>query len=237
MLVPRTTAASREVRASVALLPVGSFEQHGSHLPLATDTLVAGAIVDAIRRYHPAFILPPLTFSCSHEHNGFPGTVSISATTLASLVSDIASSIARQGIRALLIVNGHGGNYVLANCVQELNAHGPIRAGLYPAREDWAEARKAAGIASSSHEDMHAGELETSIVLASSPDYVRDGWEAADHLADDRRYLTTLGIGAYTDSGVIGRPSLATVDKGHTVLSYLGQSAGRLINLVTAEAD
>ncbi|BBY60676.1 hypothetical protein MSAR_38120 [Mycolicibacterium sarraceniae] len=152
-------------------------------------------------------------------------------------MSDIASSIARQGIRALIIVNGHGGNYVLANCVQELNAHGPIRAGLYPAREDWADARKAAGIVSSSHEDMHAGELETSIVLAYSPGAVRAGWESADHLSGDRRYLTTLGIGAYTNSGVIGRPSLATADKGNAVLSYLGQSAGRLINLVTAQAD
>lgn len=63
------------------------------------------------------------------------------------------------------------------------------------------------------------------------------GWESADHLSGDRRYLTTLGIGAYTNSGVIGRPSLATADKGNAVLSYLGQSAGRLINLVTAQAD
>src|SRR5271168_1449910 len=61
---------------------------------------------------------------------------------------------------------------------------------------------------------MHAGELETSVLLAAYPDYVRDGWNTTDHAAPDRRYLSALGISAYTDTGVIGQPSQATKEKG-----------------------
>ena len=122
------------------------------------------------------FQLPPITFGCSHEHAAFPGTVSISPSTLAAVVTDIGMSLAQQGIGGLIVVNAHGGNYVLANVVQQANADGPIRVGLYPSREDWMEAREATGITTSSHEDMHAGELKTSILLAAQPAYLRDGW-------------------------------------------------------------
>ena len=98
-----------------------------------------------------------MTFSCSHEHADFAGTVSVSATTLAAIVNDVAQSLERQGIRRLLIVNGHGGNYVLANLVQQAGVQGGTRIGLFPTREDWNEAREAAGMTSDPHEDMHAG--------------------------------------------------------------------------------
>ncbi len=99
--------------------------------------------------------------SCSHEHAHFAGTVSITATTLAAIVTDIARSLDHQGIQRLLIVNGHGGNYVLGNLVQQAAVVlGGIRIGLFPSREDWNDARQAAGMASDPHEDMHAGELE-----------------------------------------------------------------------------
>ncbi|GFG99470.1 creatininase family protein [Mycobacterium timonense] len=91
----------------------------------------------------------------------------------------------------------------------------PHEGRLYPSRDDWAEARIAAGIQSSNHDDMHAGELETSILLASCPDYLREGWQTSDHTASDRRYLTTLGIHAYTPTGIIGYPSHATETKGN----------------------
>jgi creatinine amidohydrolase len=100
----------------------------------------------------------------------------------------------RAQVDALIVVNGHGGNYVLANVVQEANADNGIQVGLYPSREDWTDARHAAGISSSNHDDMHAGELETSILLAAHPAYVRDGWQNSDYIASDRRYLTTLGM-------------------------------------------
>jgi creatinine amidohydrolase len=158
--------------------------------------------------------------------------VSISARTLSTVVNDVVDSLASQGVRGLIIVNAHGGNYVLSNVVQEASAQSQARVGLYPSREDWAEARHAAGITSTSHDDMHAGELETSILLATYPDHVRDGWQTADHSATDRRYLATVGISAYTDSGVIGYPSRASAEKGRAVIENLGKAAGDLITLL-----
>ena len=83
---------------------------------------------------------------------------------------------------------------------------------------------------------MHAGELETSVLLAAHSSYVRDGWQGHDHIAPHRRYLTTVGIGAYTTSGVIGYPSRATAAKGHAVLDHLGQAAHALIALLTSRS-
>ena len=216
------------------MLPVGSVEQHGPYLPLVTGTLVATAITDAISHHHRILQLPAITFGCSHEHAAFPGTVSITATTLSAV---IAEPCAHQGITALIIVNAHGGNAVLTNVAQQANVHGPLRVGLYPSREDWAEARVAAHITSSNHDDMHAGELETSVRLAAYPAYVHDGWNTADHGAPDRRYLTTLGISAYTGAGVIGQPSLATKEKGLGALNHLGAAAGTLIGLLAPPHD
>lgn len=237
LLLPATTTTDYdEVHAAVAVLPIGAFEQHGPSLPLVTDTLIAIAIAEAISQHHKVFQLPAITFGCSHEHSAFPGTVSLSPATLAAVVTDIRTSLAQQGISALIVVNGHGGNYVLGNVVQQANADGAIRVGLYPSRADWREARSAAGISSSNHDDMHAGELETSVLLAAYSGYVRDGWQGHDHIAPDRRYLTTVGIGAYTTSGVIGYPSRATAAKGHAVLDHLGQVAHALITVLTSRS-
>jgi len=236
-LLPATTTTDHDaVHAAVAVLPIGAFEQHGPSLPLVTDTLIATAIAEAISQHHKVFQLPAITFGCSHEHSAFPGTVSLSPATVAAVVTDICSSLARQGVRALIVVNGHGGNYVLGNVVQQANADGAIRVGLYPSRADWTDARRAAGISSSNHDDMHAGELETSVLLAAHSSYVRGGWQGNDHIAPDQRYLTTVGIGAYTTSGVIGYPSRATAAKGHAVLDHLGQAAHALIALLTSRS-
>src|SRR5215207_6451462 len=129
---PITTATSREERergARVAVLPVGSFEQHGDFLPLITDTLVAGVIARRLSTEYGLFLLPPVTLSCSHEHTGFAGTVSISAKTLIAVVTDVAESLHRSGIDRLAIVNGHGGNYVLSNIVQQANGFAVVAVG------------------------------------------------------------------------------------------------------------
>ncbi|GAA4727347.1 hypothetical protein Prum_068820 [Phytohabitans rumicis] len=108
-----TDEASRAAR--VAVLPVGSFEQHGSHLPLATDTIVASTIARSVAAAYDLLLLPPVTISCSQEHAGWSGTVSIRSSTLAAIITDVAESLRRAGIDQLVVVNGHGGNYVLSN--------------------------------------------------------------------------------------------------------------------------
>ncbi|MFF2848718.1 creatininase family protein [Streptomyces sp. NPDC058001] len=229
-----TTEDVRARGARVAVLPVGSFEQHGPHLPLVTDTVIACAVAREAAAAYPVLLLPPLTISCSHEHAAWPGTVSISAATLYAVVRDIAESLRRSGVGALILVNGHGGNYVLRNVVQESHGEGH-RMALFPGSADWDAARARAGVETSAHSDMHAGELETSILLHTHPELLRPGHESADVTADGRRHLLTLGMDAYTDSGVIGRPSLATAAKGRELLAGLVESFGAYVALLTGD--
>lgn len=221
-----------EMAHQVAVLPVGSYEQHGPHLPLATDTLVACAVAREIAAGYPVHVLPPVTIGCSHEHADWPGTVSISSVTLHAVIRDIADSLRRSGVDALVVVNGHGGNYVLGNVVQEATARGE-RMALFPAAEDWEAARERAGVSTSLLTDMHAGEIETSILLHTHPEYVRPGYETADFVADDRRHLLSLGMSGYTASGVIGRPSLGSAEKGKELLAGLADSFAACFGLLT----
>lgn len=219
-LLPTTTTLDEASRgADTAVLPIGSFEQHGPHLPLTTDTLVACAIASAIARSNNLLLLPPVTMSCSHEHAAWAGTVAVSASTLTVIVTDVAASLQQSGIERLVLVNGHGGNYVLSNIVQQANVGEP-RMALFPGRHDWDAARLAAGLSSSTHDDMHAGEIETSLLLHLHPDLVGPRYAEFDHVVE-RPDLLLLGMRAYTDTGVIGRPSGATAEKGKLVLDAL----------------
>ena len=145
-------------------------------------------------------------------HTGFAGTVSISAKTLIAVVTDVAESLHRSGIDRLAIVNGHGGNYVLSNIVQQANVGGPWMT-LFPGRTEWDTARAAARLQTATSEDMHAGELEVSLLLHAYPELVSDDFHHGDWQADDRPHLLVTGMRGYTESGVIGRPSLATAEK------------------------
>jgi creatinine amidohydrolase len=108
---------------------------------------------------------------------------------------------------------------------------------IFPDRRDWQQARVAAGMSVlDGHEDMHAGELETSILLHAYPEVVRDSYRTSDHVDDEghRHYLTT-GLRAYTANGVLGRPSLATADKGAKALAELTTLAARHVELLRSD--
>ncbi len=222
-----TAADTAEVSAldcRFAVLPVGSFEQHGPHLPLITDTVVACALAKMLADSYRLILLPPITISCSHEHSQWAGTVSISMSTLASMIGDIRASLKVSGVDQLIVVNAHGGNYGLSNVVQEANSIGDTPSmALYPGRDEWTAARLAAGVETTNHEDMHAGELETSILMHVSPELVKESYKTADHVADHRPHLLISGMARYTETGVIGRPSLASASKGSAALESLVQ--------------
>ncbi|MFE0131256.1 creatininase family protein [Streptomyces sp. NPDC059037] len=238
-LLPTATSPEvQECAPQVAVLPVGAYEQHGPYLPLITDTAIACIMAQDIASTYNVHLLPPITMGCSHEHSAWPATVSISAKTLIALVDDIRVSLRRSGITKLVIVNGHGGNYVLSNIVQEANADGPC-VSLFPQGRDWEQARHHGGLVTGSdgRSDMHAGEVETSILLYAAPDLVRDGYQTADHDGDWRDFLLTLGLRAHSESGVLGFPSYATAEKGKGVLASLTTSFAEHLRVLGADAD
>ena len=170
--------------------------------------------------------------SCSHEHGAFPGTVSLSAVTICAIVADVRESLRTRGIEILVLVNGHGGNYVLSNVVLEANLSGRCMT-VFPAREDWDRAREDAACTATTSQDMHAGELEVSLLLHADPALVRDGYQDSDHLASPRPFLLVTGMTSYTPTGVIGLPSHGTAGKGKAVLDSLSRSFAAHLALLT----
>jgi creatinine amidohydrolase len=221
--------------ASVLIQPVGSIEQHGPHLPLSTDALIAEATVDAVAQQWgdqlDLWVLPPLTYSKSNEHAWAPGTVWLSATTMLSVLNDIGRSLANLPTRRLAFVNGHGGNsQLLAVANRELRLHhGLMTFLLHPSVP-----RDSGGTANEDDPELgmgiHAGRDETSIVLHLRPDLV-DLAKAAravpDHLAanDHVRFGGDVSFGWLSSdfgaSGVIGDPTAATADRGKALFEAM----------------
>ncbi len=190
----------------LAVLPVGSTEQHGSHLPLCTDTVIASKVAEHVAKRIGAFLLPCLPYSCSLEHRGFKGTIWLRSSTVAAVIRDISESLELSGFRFLAIVNGHGGNYILRPVVRELNAQPKglkiILADIY-------------SLASSlcKPSDLHAGEVETSLMLYLKPGLV--GRAMQDYVpAAPRADIDYLGFKGLTETGVWGWPSKASREKG-----------------------
>jgi creatinine amidohydrolase len=224
---PAVEALNRD--RTVVILPLGSVEQHGRHMAVGTDTLLAYnlALAAADRLAGRVAVLPPPWYGFSAHHMRFAGTVTLRLETLLSLVDDIAASVVEHGFRRFLIVNGHGGNNgavdVLASTLGRKH-YGKARiAGLtyfQLARDAIANMRESApgGMG-------HACEFETSMLLHLRPDLVAMEKAAVTYPDPGSKYLTTDLVGssavrAYHDfgdlseSGTLGDPSLATAEKG-----------------------
>ena len=207
---------------NLAFLPIGAIEQHGYHLPINTDGIIAEALANELsKRFEPSYCVPLLPYSASFEHADFPGCISLRIHTLTALVTDIVQSLKRSGISNIVIINGHGGNHLLRNIVQELNADDPRTVwGPFPNRRHWEEAYQAAGITETISRDMHAGEGETSLILHLMPKAVKKD-KRSDCDSPDRTFLETVGMKPYTESGTIGFPTRATAEKGRLLLQSL----------------
>jgi creatinine amidohydrolase len=208
----RTTVQVAKAAPTLALLPIGACEQHGPHLPLDTDTFFAAWAAERICERVDALLLPALPYGTSAEHRGSAGTMSLRPATLAALVEDIAESCAASGIRRLAILSGHGGNWILRPTVRDINARHPDRTVLViPERIMWHVPIE---------DDLHAGALETSIMMHLDPSAV--GPIPADFRPDcPREALDALPLSELTPDGMWGHASTATAADGDVVLRAL----------------
>ena len=189
------------------LVPVGSLEQHGPHLPLDTDARIAAAVARRAADGDPALLLaPPVAYGASGEHEGFPGTLSIGHDALRLLLVELGRSAAAWASR-LVFVNGHGGNLPTVPAAVATLRH---------------EGRDVAWFACEvSDGDAHAGRTETSILLELDPAVVRTEAARAGNTAPLRELLPALrrgGVTAVSRNGVLGDPAGATAVEGRRLL-------------------
>ena len=190
------------------LVPVGSTEQHGPHLPLDTDTRIAAAVAaGAADELADTLVAPPVPYGSAGEHQGFPGTVSIGTAALTLLLTEYGRS-ACDWVARLVFVNGHGGN---------LDA---LRDGVGLLRREGRDAGwLSCGAAGT---DAHAGHTETSVLLHLSPELVDTSAARPGNTEPLAALLPALrpgGVAAVSPTGVLGDPSTATAADGAVILA------------------
>ncbi len=234
-----------ERSGSVAVVPVGSVEQHGYHLPVGTDTILADAVsrngAGIVADNLPVLVTPPVWSGLSPHHLDFGGTISLEVETMIAVLRDVAASILDNGFDALIFVNGHGGNQaILSTAVTKIGREFPdaqILTITYfqlaaPFIDEVRES-EAGGMA-------HGGEFETSIMLHLRPDLVHEGRAEATYLDDayelrgedlfEGGSLTVYrSFEEYSDSGAIGDPALATAEKGEILYERLSEEMANLL--------
>lgn len=216
------TEVQGRVSAGAALaVPIGSTEQHGPHLPLATDTTIAAALCDAAASSGAVELLvaPPVAIGASGEHDGFAGTLSIGLEALELMLVELGRS-ATESFGRVIFVNAHGGNYVAGTrAVSTLRSEGRDVVWFSPRWEG----------------DAHAGHVETSVHLALDPAQVRiDAMEPGDGrpLEDVFADLVAGGLAAVTANGILGDPTSASALAGR---QFLRQAVEELVALISVE--
>ncbi len=208
MTTPKVAAAA--AGGAVLVVPIGSTEQHGPHLPVGTDTDIALALARRLARRVPAVVAPAVAYGSSGEHAGFAGTLSIGRDALTGLLVELGRS-ATETFQRLVFVSAHGGNA------------SPVSAAVTRLR---AESRDVLLWSPRWRGDAHAGRTETALQLALHPDAVDLARAQPGNPAPLAELLPAMlagGVRAVSPNGVLGDPSGATADEGRALLDTLAE--------------
>ena len=212
------------------IVPLGALEQHGPHLPLDTDALIADAVADrTARRVGGCVVCPCIPVGASRHHLAFPGTASLSNATLRSVLVEVVQTLLSHGFRGAYLVTGHAGNVgAMAAAMAELD---PAERRRVVSFDDWPAQREAVHRVAEDHLGLdrelvgtHGGHFETSILLAIAPVQVNMASAVAGHVgpaASASARLRSEGMAALSPVGIIGDPRGATADAGELYLEAL----------------
>ena len=209
----------------LAIIPVGSLEQHGPHLPVMTDLAIATEWGKRVAEKTGGFLLPTIPISTCREHMGKKGSVWMEPVTFYQMMTDIILSLKTQGFHKIAILQAHGGIFVMTPLVRDLNAkcNPELMVALIDVCTYFPKLYQE-GIVQTNTE-LHAGEVETSLLLAIAPQTVHMD-RAVDCVPDvSRPYLNYGSIFRASPTGVWGEPSKASAEKGEKILACFTRMA------------